>query len=243
MKLIVSCFVLVSFGMELFGMELILSCFVLVPFGMELIMLFWFSCCIDLFVFVWHGIGYVVLVSVWHCVFCCRSTMRKLPASASWKVSWKITETLNGEFIKTTLLRNADNQVTGIHRSKILMKQQRTRRWNIPLHRQRREVKAQKTSQAEATERYRHQMETFFRMSPGGFDAVLRESECWPELPGWFKRCSQPVGLMSLTSSQPVGLMSLKVHSPYRILQMLPTIEMLHDLCSCSLLHIDHWVI
>ncbi len=104
--------------------------------------------------------------------------MRKLLASASWKVTCKITETLNGEFIKTTLLRNADNQVTGIHRSKILMKQQRTRRWNIPLHRQRREVKAQKTEsvgrwnvlargceQNEATERYRHQMQSFFRMS------------------------------------------------------------------------------
>ena len=48
MKLIVSCFVLVSFGMELFGMELILSCFVLVAFGMELIMLFWLSFCVFL---------------------------------------------------------------------------------------------------------------------------------------------------------------------------------------------------
>ncbi len=41
MESIVSCSVLVSFGMELFGMELILSCFVFVLFGMELIMLFW----------------------------------------------------------------------------------------------------------------------------------------------------------------------------------------------------------
>ncbi len=111
------------------------------------------------------------------------STMRTTPASALWKVSWKITETLHGEFIKTTLLHSADGKLTGIARSKIRL-QHRRRRWNVPLHLEARAIKAQ----AEISQQFLHQMHNFFRMTPGGLDAVLRESATWPELPDWFRR-------------------------------------------------------
>ena len=95
----------------------------------------------------------------------------------------KCTETLHGEFIKTTLLHSADGKLTGIARSKIRL-QHRRRRWNVPLHLEARAIKAQ----AEISQQFLHQMHNFFRMTPGGLDAVLRESATWPELPDWLKR-------------------------------------------------------
>ena len=120
--------------------------------------------------------------------FASASTMETTPASAGCKVlvSWNITETLRGEFIKTTMLHSADGKLTGSACSTTRM-QRRTRRWNVPLHLEARAIKAQ----AEVSQKYMHQMHNFFRMTPGGFDAVLRESETWPELPEWLKRQCQ----------------------------------------------------
>ena len=72
---------------------------------------------------------------------------------------------------------------TGIAHSKLRL-QHRRRRWNVPLHLEARAIKAQ----AEISQQFLQQMHNFFRMTPGGLDAVLRESATWPELPDWLKR-------------------------------------------------------
>ena len=112
------------------------------------------------------------------------------------KITWKVTEKLDGKLVRTKLMKTGD-KVTGIHHAPLVISRRtagladrRTRRWCVPLRTNARAVKAE----ASICPKIMDQMRSFFRLS-GGLDKILRESEEYPEMPAWLKRHSRTYGI------------------------------------------------